>query len=645
MAAETSGKTLSWDDMTYLQFHLLFILPPVLVLAWTLPGSLGSVGRRAGLGLALIPLVAFAYTTPWDIYLIRTGVWGYGEARVVGSVGGVPLEEYLFFLLQPLLTGLWLYRLILRDGLPPRGPRNLSPRLAGALFWLAMGCVGAFSLRWDGGRYLGLILVWACPVLALQWAYGGDFVWRSGRTWLLGAAVPTLYLWLADRLAIGRGIWDVSREHTTGLAPLGLPVEEALFFAITNLMVVGGLLCFLLLTGPPPSGPRPVRGTQDRSPSARRTLVRSLLWPSWGVLTVAAVACAVGPAPPERLQYLPLLASVVLLGLPHGALDLLVVPRLRGRPAGMGLLLGVAALYLALAGAYLAAWWAAPAAAFVLFVVLTWFHWGQGDLYSLLGLTGAHLDGRLGRVLTLVARGGIPMVVPLLAFPETYREVAQSLVGLFEPGAVARISWAFEPTFRLAAGIGLAAVVAASLFVGRERSSPGTRRAWRAGAAETLLLVAYFALVPPLLAIGLYFCLWHSLRHVARLMLLDRGSSLGRGRLVPALGRFARDAAPLTLAALLLLVGLYLAVAEPEEGWAALLGTYLVLISVLTLPHTAVVCWMDYRQGVWRGDGSQPLLGPRRDAAPSTRRLAPATLGRDLSDAERPRRTPQEPTP
>ncbi len=59
-------------------------------------------------------LVALAYTTPWDNYLVATGVWYYDPARVWNIVlGYVPLEEYLFFVLQVTLTGLitlWLIR-------------------------------------------------------------------------------------------------------------------------------------------------------------------------------------------------------------------------------------------------------------------------------------------------------------------------------------------------------------------------------------------------------------------------------------------------------------------------------------------------------------------------------------------------------
>ncbi len=116
--------------------------------------------------------------------------------------------------------------------------------------------------------------------------------------------------------------------------------------------------------------------------------------------------------------------------------------------------------------------------------------------------------------------------------------------------------------------------------------------------------------MPPVLAVGLYFTLWHAPRHVARLVLLDPAGSryLGAGRPIRALARFAAEAAPLTLLALVLLVALLLAVPRAAGDPGSLLALYLVLISALTLPHAVIVALMDARQGVWR---RSPAGGPR----------------------------------
>ncbi|MCH1927403.1 lycopene cyclase domain-containing protein, partial [Shewanella sp. C31] len=105
----------------------------------------------------LMPLLALLYTTPWDNYLVWKGVWGYPEGRVLLRIGYVPLEEYLFFLLQPLLTGAFLHRVA---GAPPPGARGPA-RVVGGGHGLLLAALGVLLLALGGkGLYLGLILAY-----------------------------------------------------------------------------------------------------------------------------------------------------------------------------------------------------------------------------------------------------------------------------------------------------------------------------------------------------------------------------------------------------------------------------------------------------------------------------------------------------
>jgi lycopene cyclase domain-containing protein len=230
--------------MTYLQFHLIFILPPLLALVLTSGKVLRRIGPRAVPALIGVVLLALVYTTPWDSELIRRGVWGYGPERVLGTIGLIPVEEYLFFILQPLLTGLWFYRMI-----PPRAED--APAAAPAMRWgpavgyAMLAAWGWVLMRSEEGTYLGMILAWAAPVLAAQWAVAGGRIGGAPRTFALAIAVPTLYLWMADAIAIRLGIWRISETQTLGIKFGPLPLEEAAFFLATNLLVVQGLTLFL----------------------------------------------------------------------------------------------------------------------------------------------------------------------------------------------------------------------------------------------------------------------------------------------------------------------------------------------------------------------------------------------------------------
>lgn len=279
------------------------------------------------------------------------------------------------------------------------------------------------------------------------------------------------------------------------------------------------------------------------------------------------------------------------------------MPRLRREPAKLKFLLYFFITYLALAGLYTILWFTAPAIAFLFFIVMTWFHWGQGDVYTLVtAIEDTHLRTTWQRGLTLLVRGGLPMLLPLLAFPEVYREVAHLLIQIFGPVEAASLTWAFTPHFRWITGGGFLFITLFNLSSGYylARTAP-QRAAWQMDCFETVVLAFYFSIVPPILAIGLYFCLWHSVRHIIRLILIapNAEKSLPEISWRQAFRSFIREAASLTVAALLLLTTLYFIVPQTPTDLPGLVALYLVLISALTFPHTLTVCWMDWRQGVW----------------------------------------------
>ena len=246
-AASGGGSTYLPGDVTYWQFHFYLILPAIgaLLGRWWWTGCPGPPG--AGRGLVMMAALALVYTTPWDNYLVYRGVWSYEEERVATSwrIGYVPLEEYLFFVLQPIFTGLCLLLFSSRNdqGWPARDlpARSWSLRLG------ALGVLGIAA----GGRWLyaGLILTWGAPPLALHWFYGGDTLWTLRRMAIPAFLLSTGYLWVAGRIAIGAGIWSISTRYSTGWTLLGLPLEEALFFVVTNLLVIQVLLLFFRWTG------------------------------------------------------------------------------------------------------------------------------------------------------------------------------------------------------------------------------------------------------------------------------------------------------------------------------------------------------------------------------------------------------------
>ena len=330
------------------------------------------------------------------------------------------------------------------------------------------------------------------------------------------------------------------------------------------------------------------------SDGCRRALLQWVVLPSWLILGALAVLFALLRAydlsvPPEY-RYVPFLVSIVLFGLPHGAVDHLVPARLRDRKPDLRSVTVVLVVYTVFVVVYAAVWFVAPAFAFAFFIALTLYHWGQGDLHASLAFLRTNVRTRLGRASTLVARGSLPMLAPLVFFPDEYREVADAVIGVFDPRGASTVAFAFEPTFRLVVGVFLVAVCAATVYFSRSTFEAG----------ELLLLGVYFASVPPILAVGFYFCFWHSTRHIARLLALDPVASerVESGNVSGAFLRFVKDATPLTLGALVVFGALWYVASPPAtlEGFFAL---YLVLLAALTLPHAGVVTLMDRVQRVW----------------------------------------------
>lgn len=244
--------------MTYFGFLMRFVLIPIVLIGVVLwistrrgrshPEQLS--GWPVGRALLVHIIVAVLYTTPWDNYLVKTRVWWYDPELVTGLViGYVPIEEYTFFVVQTIMSGMWLLLLAryvpLGDG---KGWRRNGLRVGATavlgLVWLA---AVLSPLVWGrNANYLMLELGWALPPIMLQFAFGADILWRYRWLVLLGIVPTTLYLSFGDALAIGSGTWTISPEQSFNIYIGGvLPIEEFIFFLLTNTLVIFGMTLVL----------------------------------------------------------------------------------------------------------------------------------------------------------------------------------------------------------------------------------------------------------------------------------------------------------------------------------------------------------------------------------------------------------------
>ncbi len=99
---------------------------------------------------------------------------------------------------------------------------------------------------WGHSTYLILILAWAMPVITVQWLLGGDLVIRRWKVLVPGILLPTIYLTVADSFALRAGTWTISPTQSLNswLPLIGVPIEEAVFFLVTNTLLIQGLILF-----------------------------------------------------------------------------------------------------------------------------------------------------------------------------------------------------------------------------------------------------------------------------------------------------------------------------------------------------------------------------------------------------------------
>lgn len=92
--------------------------------------------------------------------------------------------------------------------------------------------------------YLFLILIWAGPIILIQWLVGGDMLLKRWKVLIPGILLPTLYLTAVDSAALRSQTWAINPTQSLNifLPLINVPLEEGVFFLVTNTLIVQGLI-------------------------------------------------------------------------------------------------------------------------------------------------------------------------------------------------------------------------------------------------------------------------------------------------------------------------------------------------------------------------------------------------------------------
>ncbi len=293
------------------------------------------------------------------------------------------------------------------------------------------------------------------------------------------------------------------------------------------------------------------------------TLVRArpavpLPWPSRLVL-LAGPALALSALVPPDAQCLSALLSVIVLGVPHGALDGEIARFLLRPRFGRAWFPIFSVPYLALFALVLLSWHLAPIPTLAAFLAASVWHFGSEDA------PGTRLEA--------VVRGGLPIAVPVLAHPAATTAVFAAIAAAPLPQPP---EWLLDASL---VWLALAAVWAGRMAL-RRQGHP---------LVVPALLAGVFIALPPLTAFAIYFVCVHAPAHTAALIRNPRRAPRVRD------GRSAIFLA-LPITGLTLLIGAALwplyAGALPQR----LLCLTLQVLAALTLPHMLLDAWLTRRE-------------------------------------------------
>lgn len=275
------------------------------------------------------------------------------------------------------------------------------------------------------------------------------------------------------------------------------------------------------------------------------------------------------------VQYILLIIGTVVIGIPHGAADNSIVYRLA--PGTSPLVFHIS--YIAGMLAYGLLWFLLPALALIVFLLNTFYHFGQSNLFY------AHLpENRWVKKLIYLPWGAFYILPPILFQYAEAAPVVQILIGISPldiPGVTA-----LAPV--ISAGLFTFNVLVLIVLWRRKRITGNDILRELFGLCALFFL---YAVAPLFVSFIVYWAFWHSLNSAMEIVRLFNNTACRPVR------QFYRAALPLSL---LTFIGIALALIlldfynDPRSAAALFFG----VIAALTVPHSFVMEMLYRRRGM-----------------------------------------------
>ena len=256
------------------------------------------------------------------------------------------------------------------------------------------------------------------------------------------------------------------------------------------------------------------------------------------------------------------LAAILILfvGIPHGAADHRLFQKLYQSVYGQRALLLFYLGYLGLMGAVFIGWYLLPVVTLLIFLLLSAYHFGQGNF--------AYLKARswLHHAIYLLWGSWVIMTPVLWHFTEA-QPVLESLLGFTLTPPANLLLWLIP--------LGVLAITILLMCVVQPALKP--QHFWRELISVAVLaLVFYFS--PLFLGFAIYFALWHALPSALdQIRFLFQKENRGTAR------RYVLTALPFSAMAIIGIVAI--AIVQPDLDLSAYWSWLFAFVAALTLPH------------------------------------------------------------
>lgn len=266
------------------------------------------------------------------------------------------------------------------------------------------------------------------------------------------------------------------------------------------------------------------------------------------------------------LRYAILIISLLIIGIPHGAIDHLIAARLVSYDAGNKFWIFFYSLYLLAVIVIGIIWITIPKIGFILFLLMTLYHFGQADM--------AAISRNSSNLILPPSRGVFIIILILFTHPN-------SIAGIIEAASTISINQTsvFTHYNTVVLTLGIIQYMLVLCWYWYLNYDFKLQRY----ITDALLLCALFLASDPVIAFAVYFMLWHGIGHVEEMR-----SFFASHDEPMQWSRFYKKALPFSLLswvglALVYGVSIYF---ELTSQWIPLI---FILISALTLPHLVVV--------------------------------------------------------